>query len=650
MKEQKSKYHNIICRISIISLLFFCALPLHSQIKQIHKGDYRNLSKPERIEKLLEISNSFQNSNITSTMQYAIIANHLAKKYNDKSAQIKANLIIADYWKVKGIYSKAGEYYYTPLQIAEQSHNNSDIALCYLKLGEYLRATRKFEKSLDHLYYSLKLYSELNDSSNIAAVYNRMAASFYEMSLLDDNYDDSAGYYVKLSIDIAENISDSALLASNCNIYGAYFNKIKKPEKALEILLLSLDILEKTQNEIDQSNILNNIAFIYRDKKDYNQAIKYAEKSYEIAKKYDVKAYCHVAAHILTICNEKLGNYKDAFYYEVITQTYLHSLFSEDNIIKQEENKTRYEIEKKNIEIRAREKFVTIIIAIILFFVCILIVFIILLLKKGKLLRASNLILTNKNELISKQKNKLNELNSTKDKFFSIIAHDLRSPLGSFKNISEMLGDLYYEISEQEKLELINLMSSSSKNIYTLLENLLDWAHSQKGTLQFNPVLTDIKIIIDNTISLLSISADAKTIKLINKLTYPLFITIDPNLITTVVRNLLANAIKFTGNGGIIEISSKDEDEAITISFKDNGIGINEEIKDKLFRIDINPTTLGTSSEKGSGLGLILCKEFIERHNGKIWVESELGKGSTFSFLIPKKFEPIEVQNERLGQ
>jgi PAS domain S-box-containing protein len=231
--------------------------------------------------------------------------------------------------------------------------------------------------------------------------------------------------------------------------------------------------------------------------------------------------------------------------------------------------------------------------------------------------------------------NILNELNATKDKFFSIIAHDLRGPFANFRVVTDLLTSSYDELEETEKKEFLELIKDSANNLYSLLENLLDWSRSQRGTMPFNPNEFDFSLIAKNTVNFLKLSADNKNIELINNITDDTYITADVNMITTVIRNLVSNAIKFTANGGQININSTITEKDSIFSVQDNGIGLSKETINKLFRIDTQVTTIGTNDEKGTGLGLILCKEFVEKHGGKIWVESEVGKGSTFYFSLP---------------
>ncbi len=235
---------------------------------------------------------------------------------------------------------------------------------------------------------------------------------------------------------------------------------------------------------------------------------------------------------------------------------------------------------------------------------------------------------------------KLKELNGTKDKFFSIIAHDLRNPLGSMLSMTEFLNENYYSFSELEKQDFLSEVSKASKKLFELLENLLIWSKSQRNILTCNQQYADINLLILNIFELTKIQADNKNIQMINDLPANTFLYFDINMINTVLRNLITNAIKFSHDGGTIRILGKNiiqnNKNMMVISVIDNGIGMSKEIQSKLFRLDVPYTEIGTAGEKGTGLGLILCKEFIDKNGGTIWVESELNKGTTFSFTLPK--------------
>jgi signal transduction histidine kinase/ligand-binding sensor domain-containing protein len=227
------------------------------------------------------------------------------------------------------------------------------------------------------------------------------------------------------------------------------------------------------------------------------------------------------------------------------------------------------------------------------------------------------------------------ELNASKDKFFSIIAHDLKNPFNSIIGFSGILKEEIKSGNLASMEEYAGLINTSASQTLRLLENLLEWANSQRGKLLFKPVPIKLNELLVEEFSVLIEMAIGKNIELKSFLTDDLTIIADRNMLKTVMRNLISNAIKFTYKNGKVEVKAMIENKHVEISVSDSGIGMTKETKAKLFRIDANLSTRGTEDEKGTGLGLFLCKEFVEKHGGKIWVESEPGKGSIFRFVLP---------------
>jgi PAS domain S-box-containing protein len=229
----------------------------------------------------------------------------------------------------------------------------------------------------------------------------------------------------------------------------------------------------------------------------------------------------------------------------------------------------------------------------------------------------------------------LKQLNATKDKFFRIIAHDLKNPFSSLLGASELLSKNAENFSTEKIKSYSTILNSSARSGFELLENLLEWSKTQIGDIEFRPDTINIKAIVERNLLSLKISALNKEIQLLSEITGDFELSGDKNMIDTVIRNLISNAIKFTPMQGIISISAYKTDAFAIITVKDNGIGIAKENIEKLFKIDTKFVNIGTANERGTGLGLILCKEFVEKHGGKIWVESELGAGSSFKFSLP---------------
>jgi len=244
---------------------------------------------------------------------------------------------------------------------------------------------------------------------------------------------------------------------------------------------------------------------------------------------------------------------------------------------------------------------------------------------------------------IQKQYEQLKELNATKDKFFSIIAHDLIGPFNTMLGFSDLLVNKFEKFDVQKQKKFISFISENIQNTFKLLENLLLWSRSQRDIIKFNPKEINFYLLSNEVVDLLNQTAKNKSITIKNEIPKNIIVKADKNMLATIIRNLISNAIKFTPKGGIIEIgvetrrgvSLQHGVSLHEIYVKDTGIGINKENQAKLFKIEDNISTKGTNNEAGTGLGLILCKEFVGKHGGKIWVESKEGKGSKFIFTLP---------------
>jgi len=265
------------------------------------------------------------------------------------------------------------------------------------------------------------------------------------------------------------------------------------------------------------------------------------------------------------------------------------------------------------------------------------------LLKQTEYLNNTNALLEERQQQIEEQaeelksqRDELNEVNSVKDKLFSIIAHDLKNPFNTLKGFVDLIQLRYEEYTEEERKKMLSIIDDSAEHVYNLLDNLLNWSRSQRGAIHFNPEMVNIVDMIAENIDLFENQAVSKNIKIQSKAeAEDISLMIDKEMINIVLRNLLANAIKFTHVNGKVEINCNREDNHVIISIKDDGTGISEEDKQKLFRNDIHFSNRGTNNETGTGIGLLLCKELIDKHNGKIWIKSELKKGTTIFVSLP---------------
>ena len=232
---------------------------------------------------------------------------------------------------------------------------------------------------------------------------------------------------------------------------------------------------------------------------------------------------------------------------------------------------------------------------------------------------------------------KLKQINSIKDKFFKIIARDLREPIAQMITATEVLERNFKDFNEENMDKILNIVRSSSERGLNLLENLLSWAQSQTNSIEFNPEMIDVTNIINENINLLQRKANEKNIEIVKMKWTSEMIKADKNMLTLVIKNLLSNAIKNANPGGQVNIKNQIKNEVYEFSVQDNGVQINHKTVKDLFNTESLYVGIGTNEEKGTGIGLVLCKEFIQKHNGDIWVTTKEGLGNTFTFTIPSK-------------
>ncbi len=520
------------------------------------------------------------------------------------------------------------------LEIFEAVNDSKGIADSLNNKGRVFIEIGKYDEALRDQLGSLKILEKLGDKKGISKLYNNIGLIYWYC----ENFQMALEYHRK-SLEIKQALDDKKGIARTFNNLGNVYKYLGEHEKAIDCYVKALNLNEELDNKKGISFCLNNLGTVYKDLDNNELALKYYNRSLTIKYSLDDKPGIANTYLNLGILNSDIKDFKSAleyydkglklaeeeniksiqknFYYnymELFSATGEHekaleyfkkyvelkeSLFNDEIARRFTELQLRYEIEKMESE--------------------------------NELLRGKNEI--QRLELES-QKN-LKELNATKDKFFSIISHDLKSPFAVMTSFLNILKNTE-NFDKDNILELVNEMDKTVKASISLLENLLEWSRTQTGRMAFSPQELNLKAVAENSISLLWGNALAKNITLADEIDLSCTVYADKNMLNTIFRNLISNAIKFSSPGGEIKISASPKDSVFVVSIADCGIGIEEEHRNKIFSIDTKIHTKGTAGEKGTGIGLILCREFVERNWGKIWVESTPGKGSTFYFTLPK--------------
>ncbi len=400
-------------------------------------------------------------------------------------------------------------------------------------------------------------------------------------------------------------------------------------------------------------NTCNNVASVYLKAGMLDKCEMYLNIVLGNLKSITELAYIQETYQLLSELYAKRGNYKKAF---DLSRCSWHTTtaYTTSNRSENTRNSNQFETEAKEREIQLLKKeneikqlefekqrnfqniltFITILLAIA---IAVTIYISRIIRKKNLLLAEKNRALEEANKKMAETEVNLRELNATKDKLFSIIAHDLKNPFNALLGFSDILERNYNFLSDEERIEYIGVINDSTQSLYKLLDNLLQWTRTQTGTITYIPENFKLLPLVKQEITNVNLNSEKKKISITVNIDENISVFADKNTTATIIRNLLSNAIKFTDLGGHIEIAARYKDQMVETSVSDSGIGINDNDLDRIFMLDGSFTTKGTSNESGTGLGLLLCKEFVEKNNGKIWVESEKGKGSTFFFTLPAK-------------
>ncbi len=579
-------------------------------------------------------------------------------KAEDLANELKYEEDLADIYNGMGniyieisSYDEALKYFLSALELYKKTENKRGLASSFNLLGILFQSIKEHDKALEYYQKTIEIFIELGDQSGQAMAYNNLGTIYDEKG----DKQKALEYYHK-SLQIDQKIDYTEGIATCLNNIGLIYLDSGDYEKAYANLKESADISRELKDIYSLSNTHNNLAKLFFKQKQYTQAQNNLNTAIELAKQISVKEWLLESYDLYYQLYSELNNYKKALEYYKLYSEINDSIYTVESSDRITEMKIKYETEnletenellKKDnqiqlLELKRQKNIKNYWIAFSLLILALAVLsFSQFRLKKktNGLLRSKNLQLKDTNKKLTISEYNLKELNATKDKFFSIIAHDLKNPFQSLLGFSETLYNNRSELSEEQINEYTRLMYESSQNLFNLLGNLLQWAKSQLGSVNLSPIKLNLSDSVDDVLSLFGTSAQKKSIQIENQADKNIVIIADKHVISTVLRNLISNAIKFTNIGGNITISSYDENNKVRISVKDNGKGISEEDIEKLFKIDQTYSTRGTENESGTGLGLILCKELVTQSGGEITVNSTLGKGSTFEFTMNKVIE-----------
>ncbi len=663
-------------------VLLISVTALHGQSKVDSLNTLLNSTKNDstRVVILLQLSSEYQFIELAKSEELVDNALKIAEAENLLPSKAEAYKEKASLESIKGDYTSAIKYNDLALSIFFQLKDSVSVAKCYNNLGTNYFGLGKFDESYFYHTQSYRLATTTGEKLQIAISLHNLGAVFKELGQYDKAFDylklslklskeqkdlEAPAYYYSEAGDIymRKNQFDSALISLNrslkscrevrlminelepiilINIARTYLHKDDRT-LALKYYDSASSLFKKSENIFVLAKTDLGRGLVFMNEKKYKEAQVLMEKSAETAHRLNARTLEVECYQNLSQLFEEIGDFKKSLYYFKRHQSVEDSLFNQGMQARLFQDQIRFETSSKEEQITAltkqeqlrkeqlrKQELVQNILVVTTALCGVLLLSVY---RSGQRRIKINKLLLEHQDEIKKRSQELEQLNQVKDKFFSIISHDLRSPINALSGILELMDK--DQISPTEFSTLNKELRLQFNHTKTLINNLLDWTLLQMDKLKIQVEKIDLHVLADNNIKLLS-SLHYKEIKITNKVTPHSFALGDSNMINLVVRNLLTNAIKFSEAGDLIEVDAKLEGENYIVSVKDNGVGISPEVQKILFEKTSGYSTRGTANEKGTGLGLILCKEFVERNGGRIWLESELEKGSTFFFTIKK--------------
>jgi two-component system sensor histidine kinase/response regulator len=645
----------------ILLLVIFCYISGFSQDST--KGSDRQELDSGSVQEYNQLSKEFLGREPRKALDYSNKALEAAKRLNYKPGMAEALANLGQFYLDRGETNTALEYFTSYRKISIELQDSARLADAYCLIGMVHRQQQMYNTALKFYHDALTIARQHNYTRLLAKCYNQLGGLYY----FKGEYK-KANEFFSQSLQHISPEENRAEYAAAINNMGVVFKADKQYRKALIHLKEALSIMEELRNVRDLSVVLMNIGEIYQVYNDYDLAEIYYSKALEAAIQVNAVGRIVESYEYMAGLHAEKENYKRAYKYKSLYAAYKDTLAQNEQRDRLQEISKKLEVERqekafsqlvkdKEIELLNKENKISKLELLRknnLFYlsaiISVLLTLLVLVFYNGNKLKKKqneqleeqhkrtyihNRQLQEMNTKLSRSEQELKNLNDTKDKFFSIISHDLRGPLYTLAGFIQIMRKDVSAFSADELNRFSVQMERALQGVTALLDNLFQWATTQAGLIEFAPTQLKLHQVVEENTKLLQATADLKEISLQNEVAADFKITADLQMMRLALRNLIANAIKFTEKGGWVKINAGLAQEEVCISVQDNGIGMLEEDLQKLFQTKARYTQRGTENEKGSGLGLLLCKEFIELHKGRIEVKSKSGAGTTFTIWLP---------------
>ncbi|NBC83511.1 MAG: tetratricopeptide repeat protein [Bacteroidetes bacterium] len=615
-----------IILICIVSNTFFLSnvFPKKDSVRNLIKNGLIE-SKKEKFDALNFMAANSQEAD--TILYYSNRAIALADKYNYKPTE--AWVYKGTAYLNKGHLVEALEAFMHAAKLYQEENNSIGLATVYTYISSAYSSQENYTLAINYLNKAATIFKQENDSVRMASCLHNLGYEYYEKSRYDSSlmfYDKAKAIYHKLGFDIG--------IAYCHGNTGKVYSKLSDPAKAEKNLMKAIDLLRATNDHYAVTDFMIEYSNVLGQQGKFPAAIHVANHSFKLAEENQFNEFKKDAAYRLSQLYSQLHQYDSAYHYQGIYMKYKDSIQNIEAVQKMADLRTEFEVEQKQTEVDLLEKnraIQRIVIGALMLIILLATGLIYIYYKNLIRTRKLNKELADSKEDLEIQQEQLRNLNHIKDKFFSIISHDLRGPISSFSGISMMIKESIEKDNREMLDEIAEFTDQTVVSLSGLLENLLNWALSQQGKFPFEMQHLNLKNEINEAVKYLSTIAISKNIQLEMHLTDNLLINADKNSFMTIIRNLLSNAFKFSHKNGTVKISAREiNNHQVEIKVVDEGIGIPANKLNELFILNEAKSTRGTEQEKGIGLGLTLVYEFVHLNNGEIAVKSTEGRGTCF--------------------
>lgn len=615
-----------------------------------HKEEYR------RIDSLNNLSYQNRRRDPRLSLEYALETYKSSTVQNYKKGLGFAIHNMGTAKLLLGSYDKGLEDLIAASIIREKIDDFDGLVSTYNNIGYIFSEMGNDGKALEFYENALDIQRKIGKTKDVGIILNNIGYVHYR----HQNFEQALSFfYQALEVNKTDN-DERGVAASKSNI-GSIYRDIGEFRKGLNHHFEALEIVQKHNDKLGIIGILRQISEDYIRLNKLDSALIYAQKSFELARDTELKGEEKNAIEVMTKIYEQTGNYVQLIKYYKILNTLKDSIYKieKENVLNRVQVLHELEQQTKENEFLVKEQqinsqkirmhyYMLGLAGVLIAFAIGFAAFIVFATKKVKhtnktLIQKNQEIYSQKEIILSKVKaldgknDELKSINQIKDKLISVIAHDLKNPFNTIAGYSEVIISQFNSYSQSELLSFLRIIHDSAIKGNMLLDNLLQWSRLQTKTLQFAPEDHNLyKLIVDELFFVQHITNE-KGITIGLNIDKNLSVFADANMLKTVIRNLVSNSIKFTHRKGSINISAQSSANTVLIEVNDTGAGIKKEVVDKLFTGQSGVSTLGVSGEKGTGLGLMICKDFISIHKGKIWVKSQVGMGTSVYVELPNK-------------